>query len=332
MFKRPRLSTPFALVNAPCALAVLFFCAACSGPETLGSDQTNPAVSAAPAPQPLSFPAVWNTAALEGPLTSVGLAGAWGSRIAVTYASGDLQFFDFDGERLTDPIPLDVGSIGNGAFVDLSGTGVTVFPGVQTKGDLRLYIHAGDLDSPVVFDVDFSPDAPVLGLCSAAIAAPDFGLMHIAYWTEANPRRLQTGRLIESGDTLAFVPEEIITSDHAVTTCLINADGADIFSVPVRAASALERHGERFVLTLDSSGNLEEVDAEGDRRPIMVRDGLSVDMPALPVDMAGTGDARTGGYPGGLVVMIGEIRQGEFRAILIDPSALTLARLPDGFR
>ncbi len=332
MFKRPRLSTPFALVNARSTLAVLFVCTACGSPKNTPTRDAIEDGTPIRAGETLSLPAVWNTSSLSIPLTSVGLAGAWGSRIALTNEQGSLQFFDFEAEQLTAPAAVGVREVGDGLFVDLAGTGVTLFPAIQRDGNIQLYIHAGELDAPVAFNLDMIQPAPAAGLCSGAPDGAKAGLMQLAYWTDTNPYQLITGRINEAGDTLSFIPDTPMLADAPITACLIGPEGAMTFSEPIRDASALERNGLTYLLTLDSSGNLQEITDDGSRRDVLIRDGLSVFMPARPVALASTGDARTGGYPGGLVVMVGEVQPGDSRAVLIDPSPLTLSRLPEELR
>ena len=55
-----------------------------------------------------------------------------------------------------------------------------------------------------------------------------------------------------------------------------------------------------------------------------VSDGITVRPPARPVDMAATGDARNGGYPGGVIVIGGQSPNGAHMVTFIDPSQVTM--------
>ncbi len=105
MFKRPPLRLATSLVNAPLTLSVLFLFVGCGGPSSNAPETAprpaqqavNPDTDKAPdTPDTgLSLPAVWQTAPLEGEITSIGIADAAGSTLAVSYKDGGVQLFNF---------------------------------------------------------------------------------------------------------------------------------------------------------------------------------------------------------------------------------------------
>jgi len=323
MFKRPRLSAQNRLVNALPGLALLFIASACSGPsETpeIAPETTTPP----PVVEGLTLPAVWNTGELDAPIRSIGVAGELGSTIAVAYDDGGLQFFNFEGDRITDKADLGAAQLGDGRYLLLSGVPVTVFPGVDTSGNMKVYIHGGQLPEPLAYDLDTGVDTAIAGLCTAPPTAESDGVLRLAFWTQNNPNVLVSGRIVQVGEELVFLPDEPVTADRPITACLLSETGATVHSAPILAAAKLERRGKTHVITLDSSGQYTVIGTDGSSETISIRDGISVKAPKLPTDMTGTGDTRGGGYPGGILIIAGEDHNGDNRLIFIDPGVLTL--------
>ncbi|MDJ0922584.1 MAG: hypothetical protein QNI84_15760 [Henriciella sp.] len=334
MFKRPRLSAAKRLVNAPSLVALLFITAACDAPSDT-PDVELPVEVPAEVPETvtetpvtrMSMPAVWNTSALPVAPASVGIAGELGSTIAVSYADGGLQLFNFEAEILTSKGDLNVDQVGDGRFLMLSGTPVSIFPGIDRDGTLQAYIHGGELQEPIAYGFQVDQSGPAAGLCTAPPQGDIDGVMRLGYWTEDEPTLLQSGRIVQVNDSLVFLADEPVEADQPIEACLLEDLGATVFSAPVTSAVALDRNGKRHRLTLNSFGRVEYLKDTGELEPVRIRDGISVSMPANPVGMAGTGDARGGGYPGGLLVVAGEAEPGDYRVVLIDPSDVTLAPL-----
>ncbi len=333
MFKRPRLRATSPLVNASSALVLLFLVSACGGPsdapvDSGESEAETPAAALPSRPEGLSLPAVWSTSPLDSPITSVGVAGGLGSTIAVTYETGELQLFDFDAERLTDKAALDVRAVGNGRYLLLSGTPVTLFPGINRSGGMTAYIHGGSLTEPLPLDLKTEEIGIAAGLCSGDPEVEADGVLRLAFWTQEEPNLLYSGRVVEVGDNLAYLLDEPVEADRAITACIMEGTGATVFSAPTQNVTVLDRSGKRNTLTLDTSGNYSRLNEDGAAEPFTIREGISVKVPAVPTAMAGTGDARGGGYPGGLVVISGDIDEnGDNRLVLIDPSDFTLSPL-----
>ncbi|MEO0550027.1 MAG: hypothetical protein AAFZ91_08905 [Pseudomonadota bacterium] len=330
MFKRPRLSAAKRLVNAPSLLALLFLASACSNPVDTPVTEADEEIVETPEAPPvsgLSMPAVWNTSPLSAAPTSVGIAGELGSTIAVSYADGGLQLFNFEAEQITSKADLNVERVGDGRFLLLSGTPVTVFPGIDREGTLQAFIHGGELDEPLAYGFNIDQKGPAAGLCTAPPQGDIDGVMRLAYWTEDMPTTLHSGRIVQVNESLVFLADEPVEADQPINSCLLEELGATVFSRPTSASIALDRNGKRHRLTLNTFGEVERLLDTGETEPVRIRDGISVPMPQQPVDLTGTGDARGGGYPGGLMVVAGETDAGDYRVILVDPSALTLAPL-----
>lgn len=328
MFKRPRLSAGNRLVNALPILALLFLATSCSGPtetqvETSPDSQTDTTQSA------LVLPAVWNSRDLGSPIASIGVAGALGSMIAVGFEDGGLQILNFEGDRVTEKSDLGVSQLGDGHYLMLSGVPVTLFPGISQTGDMKVYIHGGQLPEPLVYDLDVAVDSQLAGLCTAAPDTADDGVMRLAFWTKTTPDTLHSGRIVQVNEELVFLPDEPVQANRTISACLLDETGATVFSAPALAAASLERRAHRHIVTLDNSGNF-QLSSDGNAGETMtIRNGITVEMPLLPVDLAGTGDTRGGGYPGGVLVVAGEAPNGDHGLVFIDPSKVTLS--PFGF-
>ncbi len=332
MFKRPRLSAANRLVNAPAMLSLLFLAGACGGPEETPATQPPPEVPEV-VETGLVLPAVWSTRDLGTPISNIAIAGALGSTIAVAYEDGGLQFVNLEGERMTQKADLDVNLLGDGRYLLLSGVAVTLFPGTNSAGEMKLYIHGGQLPEPLVYDLAIGQAGAIAGLCTAPPDTEADGVLRLAFWTAEHPHILHSGRIVEVGEDLVFLPDSPVAADRPITACLHGETGATVFSAPVSAAAILSKRGHSFTATLDNSGNLAISGDDGRSEPITVRNGITIRMPALPIAMAGTGDTRGGGYPGGVLVVAGEGEDGDTRVVFIDPSKLTLAtfgyQIPD---
>ena len=323
MFKRPRLSAVNRLVNALAMLALLFLATAC------GSPSEAPEINAPIAPQPtvsdgLVLPAVWSTRDLGSPIESIAVAGELGSTIAVAYADGDLQFFNFEGDRITDKAEVSVAKLGDGRYLLLSGVPVTLFPGVSRDGALKVYIHGGQLAEPLVYDLDIGMDSKIAGLCSAPPELAEDGVLRLAFWLTDDPSNLHYGRVVEIGEELVFLRDQPTKAAGRISACMLNETDATVYSAPALSVAALTRRGHRHIVTLDTSGNFGVSKDGGTLQMLTIKDGITVKMAKVPVDMAGTGDTRGGGYPGGILVFAGEDEAGGHRLVFVDPSEITL--------
>lgn len=327
MFKRPHLRAATRLVNAPSALILLFLAASCSpGPEPVDSDPADRPVESVDTGDSdgLVLPSVWQTKDLGSPIASIGLAGALSSTVAVTFTDGGLQFIDLDGERVTDKADIGVSQVADGRFLMLQNTPVTVFPGITRTGDLSLYIHGGELAEPLPYPLDAGTDDLIEGLCSAPPSLDSDGVMRIGFWTQGARRELKTGRIVEAGDNLVLLLNEPVAAARDISACLFSDDGALVYSAPALAAAELSYRSKTYRFLLDDAGGYSLATESGDAQAFTVSDGITVRPPAIPVDMAGTGDARNGGYPGGVIVIGGQSANGAHMVTFIDPSKVTL--------
>lgn len=327
MFKRPHLRAAKRLVNAPFTLSLLFLAAACSpGQEPVDEEVAEPPVESVDPgdPEGLFLPSVWQTDDLGAPITSVAIAGALGSTVAVTFEDGGLQFVNFDGERVTDKSDIGVAAVADGRFMLLQGTPVTLFPGITTSGDLSLYLHGGELTEPLPYPIEAGIDGYIEGLCSAPPLDESDGVMRIGFWTQIERRILQTGRLVEVGDNLVLLLNEPVAAARDISACVLSEDGAVVYSEPAVAVSEIKNRSKTYRFLLDDLGGYSLTTEDGAVQNFTVSEGITVRPPALPADMAGTGDARGGGYPGGVIVVGGENEYGHHTVTYIDPSKVTL--------
>jgi len=327
MFKRPHLRAAKRLVNAPSALILLFLAAACSpGQDPVESEPVEPPVESAESAEPggLILPAVWQTNDLGSPIGSIGLAGGLGSTVAVAFEDGGLQFLDLDGERVTEKAAMGIDTISDGQFMRLQDTSVTVFPGITSDGALSLYIHGGALEEPLPYPLDAGTTEPILGLCSGGPTFDRDGVMRIGFWTENAPQELKLGRVVEIGDNLILLLDAPSMAASEISSCVLTDKEDVAYSDPVRAAADLKYRNKTYRFLLDEFGGYTLVTANGEAADFQVLDGITVRPPPRPVDMAGTGDARGGGYPGGVIVTAGETIDGVHTVTYIDPSKVTL--------
>nr|WP_070960162.1 hypothetical protein [Hyphomonas sp. Mor2] len=327
MFKRPHLRAAKRLVNAPLALSLLFLAAACNQGGAPASDEAadSPVESVEPAdPEGLVLPAVWQTKDLGSAIASVALADQVGSTVAVSYEDGGLQFLDFEGERVTDKADMGVSQVADGRYMMLQDTPVTIFPGITNSGDLSLYIHGGELDQPLPYPLDDDTDGRIEGLCSAGPVLDSDGVMRIGFWTQEERRTLHTGRIVEVGENLVLLLNEPIPAARDISACALSDGDARVYTDPVIAATEVNHRGKTYRFVLDDLGGYSFTDAAGAVETFTVLDGISVRPPTRPVDMAATGDARSGGYPGGLIVIAGLDVRGAHTVVFIDPSQVTM--------
>ena len=338
MFKRPRLSAHTFPVNAGIAGFLLFYAASCSGPqepeettaEAPAVDQNEPASPAEEAAaEPATLPAVWMTRELDYPVRSIGLAGGAGSTFAVAYEGAGVQVFNFDGERLSEISDHDVEALASGRYVMLSGTPVTLYPGISSSGEMKVWLHGGGIQPAIQYDLRGVEGAALAGICASDPVDRDESLMQIAFWTEAAPAVLQRGDLVQEGDGLSWVKAEEQSVDRPIEACAFVNDSVQAFTSPIAGAAGLKRLGRETLVTLDQDGAI-DVSTDGEEATRYdVIDGITVVVPDQPKAIAATGDARGGGYPGGLIVLGGDIEPGDHRVVMVDPSKVTLTPLTE---
>ncbi|WP_300392068.1 hypothetical protein [Henriciella sp.] len=335
MFKRPRLSAQTFPVNAGIAGFLLFYAASCSGPQEAEetpqetTETQAPEAPAQPAAEPDSLPAVWMTRELDFPVRSIGIAGGAGSTFAVAYDGGGLQIFDFDGDRITEISNHDVTALAQGRYVMISGTPVTVYPGIDAQGDMKAWIYGGGLSEAIQYDLQGVDGAALAGICAADPQNRDASLQRIAFWTEAAPAVLEIGELVERGGELEWVKTDEESVSQPIEACTFIANEAETFNAPVAGAAGLKRLGRETLVTLTEEGMVDVSVDGGETTRYEILDGITVVVPSEPKAIAATGDARGGGYPGGLIVLGGDIERGDHRVVMVDPSKITLTPLTE---
>lgn len=330
MFKRPRLSAQSFPVNAGLAGFLLFYAASCSGPQEPAESPSDPAASdvTEEAPQQEAaretLPAVWMTRELDFPIRSIGMAGGAGSTFAVAYEGGGLQVFDFNGDRITEISDHDVQALAEGRYAMIAGTPVTVYPGIDAAGDIKIWIYGGGVSEALQYDLGGISDAAAEGICATTPVSGDGALQRIAYWTGAASTLLQVGDLVETGGELAWTKTGEISADEPITACTFTGDTASVYSGPTIDAASLRRLGRQTLVTLSEEGDVDILFDTGETRRYDIIDGITVIAPEVPTAVAATGDARGGGYPGGLIVLGGDVAPDDHRVVLVDPSKITL--------
>lgn len=332
MFKRPHLRAAKHLVNAPSAMILLFLATACSpGQEPAETEVAEPPANTVESGESegLTLPAVWQTNDLGSPINSIGVAGELGSTVAVAFDDGGLQFLDLEGERVTGKADIEILQVADGRFLRLQETPVTVFPGITRNGKLSLYIHGGELPEPLPYSLDAGTDDLIEGICSGPPTFERDGVLRIGFWTQGARRELKLGRLVEVGENLVLLLDEPARAERDITACVLTDTEDVAYSGPVLAAVDLKNRSKGYRFLLDDLGGYTLITDAGEVTEFEVLDGITVRPPPRPADMAGTGDARGGGYPGGVIVVAGETRSGVHTVTYIDPGKVTLE--PFGF-
>lgn len=308
-------ASPF--VNAAAGALLLFGAAACSRQEKAAESPPKPAPIAAG----LELPAVWATRALSGPVEDVALSTGGGAVLAVAFQRGGLEFFDMEGERIGEPALFRLRAIADGRSTSISGTDVTLFPGVTDAGDLKGYIYSPGLVAPAQIDLPIPEERSVAGLCSGDAGTQ--GLIRIAYWTVANSMQLVTGILSESNGDLTWKPEALTPSPMPISSCVFA--GGELVASAAADSAPLTRGNLSALLSLEAGKPLQiSTDYGITTTEVSVRDGITIDAPRNPTAISAQGTLPAGGFPGGVVVMAGETAKGEHQVVFIDPSLITL--------
>lgn len=318
-FKRPRLSAAHPFVNAGAGLVLLFTALACSGQKTEEND--TPAAPAADTSS-VELPAVWATRALEGEVAAIGISGGVSGLLAIAYEGGPVALYNMEAEPVGETSNFKVAALGSGHATIVDGAGLTLFPGVTERGALKAYIFGDGLVGPAEIDLPIDEARAAAGICSGSGGTA--GLFQLAYWTDTNDTELKTGLITEDGGDLSWQPSSSLKSDSPITSCVFEGDTPRILTASADAAH-LARDGYDEIITLGETGALAfSTDSSERARYISLRDGITVVAPAEPDAIAAIGQPLSGGYPGGLIVVAGETRDGQHQAVFVDPSVVTL--------
>ncbi len=312
-----RLSAASPFVNAAAGIALFFAATACSRQEAASPDTPGPVAVTAES----ELPAVWATRPLPGAVSDVALSSGSKGVLAVAYARGGLDFFDFDGERIGEPTRFRLKDLADGRAMTVGDLDVTVFPAVTVEGTLKAYVFSPGLMAPAQVDLPIVEARSVAGLCSGdAFGA---GLMRIAYWTTADASVLKTGVLKETGGEFGWTEEAPTQAGFPVTACVFSGDTL-VASPSSESAASLSRGTYSALLSLDGGGPLKvSTDYGLTSTEIRVRDGITIIAPKAPSALTALGTMQAGGYPGGIVVLAGETSDEVHQVVFVDPSALT---------
>jgi len=319
-FKRWRLSATSPVVNAGLGLALLFTAAACSKQEkTPETAPESPAIAAG-----VELPAVWATRTLDGPVSAIALSGGSRAILAVAFQSGGLQFFNLEAEQIGEPTNFRVKALANGQSTTLGNNSLTVFPGVTTDGTMKAYVYNDSLVAPAQVDLAVDGERSLAGVCSGPGGTE--GIMRLAFWTETNNRVLQAGIVKEDNGELVWDRGESTFTDFPIRSCAYTSDTL-VASPRAIAAAPLIRGKVSALLSLEPESGLQvSTDLGMTTSNVSVRDGLSVFAPDAPVAMTAMGTMMSGGYPGGVIVLAGEVEPGDNQVVFIDPSEITLPK------
>jgi hypothetical protein len=319
-FKRWRLSATSTVVNAGLGLALLFSTAACSKPEKASeSPPQSPSLTT-----DVELPAVWATRTLDSPVSAIALSGGSRAILAVAYETGGLQFFDMEAERLGEPTMFRIKALAGGQSTNVGGTTLTVFPGVTREGEVKAYIFGDGLVAPAQVDLSVDGETFIEGICSGPAGTE--GIMRLAFWTLGNDRVLQAGIVKENNGELTWDRGESTFTDFPIHSCAYTSDTL-VASPRATAAAPLIRGNVSALLSLEPESGLKlSTDLGMTTTDVNIRDGLSVIAPDKPVAMAAMGTMMSGGYPGGVIALAGEVEPGKNQVVFVDPSVITLPK------
>ncbi|MEO1101607.1 MAG: hypothetical protein AAFW65_07150 [Pseudomonadota bacterium] len=320
-FKRWRVSAPIRDVNVGCALCLSFLIAACGGGSDEGQNSTPAAPEqAAPANE---LPAVWSTRSLEGPVVDMAASHGASPVLAIAYERDGLQFFNFNAERIAAPAPYDVKALADGHPATVAGADMMIFPGLGADNTLKAYLFGDGLLAPVEVALPVEANN-VAGLCSGATGFGDEDLFQVAYWTREASSELKTGRVSVVDEDFVWTDTGSTPSQAPIGACRFEAEGVSTTSDAVVDAAMLRRGDYEARVTIGIEGELFVTEPGDEPVRYSVRDGLSVRAPEEPTAIVAVGQPLGGGYPGGVIIVSGEVAPDDYQAVFIDPSLLTL--------
>lgn len=324
-FKRRCLVPARTLVNAGIASSVLLL-AACGGGDPATTDDAPPSAtvngmdmsnSRGPA---LMLPAVWSTRPLARDVRDIALAGGAASTLAVAYERGGLEFFNLEAERITDMAEVNVRALSQGGYLEISQTGLVLFPGVNGNGDLAGYLHATGLPAPQEITLPVEMSGPVAGLCSRGLGFDRSGILELAVWSDGDAR-VTRGTIVTDGEDFDFVPATGAPETGGATSCAF-IGGQLVLSDTAEALASLTREDSEHLVTLARGGNLSAGRPGEDQTPVSIREGLSVSAPATITALDALGQPFGGGYPAGVIVIAGDTGRSD-QVVFVDAAPLT---------
>lgn len=309
----------------------MIFLAACgsdneatSANNAANSEESTPVGTPNDDANPASLQAVWATKPLTAPITSLAFVGGSEPILAVSLETGALQLFDIQGDRITEPTALDVQAVATGQAVVLNDAALTLFPGISTDGDINFYAYSSVLGDPI--KLDFLPDISAAGLC-AGPPLDGTSLMQLAYWTSPRPSELVHGHVQQdAGGELLWKPIDTLNSSNGpITACLADVRLEVATQSTALNLALLAKFGERFLLAQTAQGNLNVIAENGETKPTIINEGITVSAPKPATALAALSVVKFGAYPNGVIVLGGEVN-GDSVITFIEPEALFKAR------
>lgn len=323
IFKRPRLRLARPLVNVGLA-ASLIFISGCSDekPQDAGARIENsgnePVVEIITRSK---LQAVWSTNTLSGEIVDVAVSGGPNPILAATLGGGQIQLFDLDGERLTDPVTVGAQKLANGFPATLGGAQVTLFPGIGSSGDLNIYLYSPNLGAPVA--IDLLRDVSAAGLCTGQAQA-DGALLDIGYWTTTAPLELITGSLYEADGEFVWQPVTSKTQSTQLGGCILQGEtGTETGNMAGAMDMAVigKTDAQKKLLQLGADGQLQEIRPDGSADTLPIRAGISIGVPSPITAFTTLPDAQFGGYPDGVIIVAGAVA-GAQKLVFVEPIGL----------
>lgn len=321
-FKRWRVSVPNRDVNVGLALSVSFLITACGeAGETIETSNIQKSEISTPTRE---LPVVWASRSLEGPVADMAASSGASPLLAVAYEGRGLQFFNFNGERVAESAPYAVTSLASGFSATIAGADMTIFPGLNAEGDLSAYLFGAGLRSPVEVNLPIDDDT-VSGLCSGPTSFGDQALFKLAYWTTDTPNVLHSGAVFAVDEEFLWTPEDSVTDATPIGGCRFEAGASVTVSGSAIDSAMLRRGAYEARITIGVEGGLLVTEPGAEPVRYNLRDGLSVRAPERPTSIVAVGQPLGGGYPGGVIILSGEISPDDHQAVFIDASVLTVS-------
>lgn len=319
-FKRCRIVPARHLVNAALATSVLLFAACGNGSE----EATAPDAENGAQAGDLSLPAVWSTSRLSGEVADIALAGGAASALAIAYEGRGLEFFDLEAERIAEMAPLGVLKLANGAYVDIGGTQLILFPGISDENVLSAYVYAEPLIAPQRVELPIDTNGAVHGVCARQRGSSDANVIDLAYWTLVPGGGVVRGELGVDGSDFVWTQTGTLPLPNYAENCAFDGDDIVFSGEDEAVVASFIRPGVALTVTLGDDGELSaSLDGASDLG-LSVRDGLSVRTPSPVVAMAALGMPFGGGYPEGLIVIAGSTGDAH-QAVFVDTTLLVAA-------
>lgn len=294
--------------------------------------------------------AVWATPATPKSIRDIAVVGGSAAIVAVAYDYSGLQIFDFNGDQLSDIAQVNVLVLADGRVFRFGDRTLTVFLGITTESELKIYLFGAGLSVPVELDFPTEIRGNVLGVCTETATVRDSPeRLRMAFWTTEDPLRPILG-YISTVSTIGKdnqVIEEFVWNkeywtngvpiegseyarrpDEPFGSCWYEPTPRDYSAKPrreptnSRATTVFSRDGQSTRLILNESGRITAVRNGEPTRVYAVVDGISVKAPDHPTAISSLNYPAKGGYPNGAILLAGETSPGNSQVVFIDAGPL----------